>query len=172
MELYRLKGIFLCILAVGAMVISCVSPMPPETPPSSGHGLIEQLTLDELTARADSIVVGEVTDIACHEENKGNIYTLITLSVEQTVKGKSEGEVMIKVPGGEVGGNRLIVEDTPSFQLGERVMVFLKKGEDDKFSVVGGFQGKFSIDENNMVGDAPLDQFIDQVRVIIEGEAK
>lgn len=168
MKLHQLIGILISILATGAMVVSCVSPVPSGTPPPSGQGLMEKLTLEELTARADSIMVGEVTDIACYEENKGNIYTLITLSVGQTVKGESEEEVVIKVPGGEVGENRLIVEDSPSFQLGERAVVFLKEGGDNKFSVVGGFQGKFGIDEGDMVsGNIPLTQFIDQIRNIV-----
>lgn len=63
-------------------------------------------------------------------------------------------------------GEWLWVEDAPNFQLGERVVVFLEESE-GVFSVVGGFQGKFSIDKNNMVsGNLPLSQFIEQLRDI------
>ncbi len=131
----------------------------------SSAGLVVKLTLDDLTARADSILVGEVTGIASYQE--ANIYTLVTLSVEQTIKGESEGEVSIRIPGGEVNGQTLWVEDTPSFQLGERAVVFLGEGE-GIFSIVGGFQGKFTIDNNNMVSsNVSLTEFIDQIKGIL-----
>ena len=169
MKLHLLTSIFICIFSIGAIATSCLSPVPPEPVSPNGQGLIEQLTLDDLAARADFIVIGEITHITCHEEGKGNIYTLITLSVEQTVKGKSEGEMVIRVAGGELDGTNLVVEDAPSFQIGERAVLFLEEREDNNFSVVGGFQGKFSIDENNIVsGNKTLAQFIDQIEAILE----
>jgi hypothetical protein len=126
--------------------------------------LVEKLTIEELTARANSILVGEVTDIACYREGEGNIYTRVTLSVEQTIKGETKEVVNLRVPGGELNGQAMWVEDAPSFQLGERAVVFLDKGE-GIFTVVGGFQGKFTIDKNNMVsGNMPLTNFIDQIK--------
>jgi len=128
------------------------------------ESIVEKLTLDELTVKADSILVAKVTDIACYQEGEGRIYTLITLEVEQTIKGAVQEKAMIKVPGGEVDGLGLWVEDVPEFQLGERAVVFLEESG-GIFSVVGGFQGKFGIDKNNMVsGDMPLSVFIDQIR--------
>ena len=128
---------------------------------------MEQLTLDGLTAKAASILIGEVTDIASYKESEGNIYTQVTLSIAQTIKGETQGEVVISVLGGELDGQTLWVEDAPSFQLGERAVVFLEEDE-GIFSVVGGFQGKFSIDNNNIVsGKLPLFQFIDQIRDIL-----
>jgi len=54
------------------------------------------------------------------------------------------------------------VEDAPKFQLGESAIVFLEKG-DGIYRVIGGFQGKFIIDTNNMVGNVPLQQFLEQI---------
>ena len=93
---------------------------------------------DDLALRADSILVGEVTDITVNKEGEGNIYTMVTLSVEQPIKGETEGEVVIRVLGGEVDGQALWREDAPSFQLGERAVVFLEEGK-GVLSVVGGF---------------------------------
>ena len=113
--------------------------------PGTASALVEQLTIDELTAKANSILVGEVTDIACHEEGKGNIFTLVTLSVEQAIKGEPGQEVVIRVPGGEVGGLKLSVSDTPSFQLGERTVVFLEE-------VVGTFEVRAGIRASSLYG--------------------
>jgi len=86
-----LLGIVAILLA--SLFTGCGQPTPPT---QSGAGLVEELTLDELAARADSILIGEVTDIACYQEI--NIYTLVTLSLEQTIKGENEGEEFIMVP--------------------------------------------------------------------------
>ena len=100
-------------------------------------------------------------------EGEGSIYTLVTLAVEQTIKGETKDVVNIRVAGGEVNGRKLWVEDAPSFQLGERAVVFSNKG-DATFTVVGGLQGKFTIDENDMVsGNTPLAEFIDQIRDVL-----
>lgn len=169
MKLQRLTGSCICILTIGTMLISCPGAMPAEPVSSSAQGLVEQLTLDNLTARSDAIFAGEVIDITYRKEAEGNIYTFITLAVDQTIKGKTEGEVVIRVFGGEIDGSRLVVEDAPQFQSGERLVVFLNKEEDDKFRVVGGFQGKFTIDENDIVsGNVPLEQFIDQIKTILK----
>jgi hypothetical protein len=142
----------------------------PNPPSQSGAGIVEKLTVEELASRADSILVGEVTDIACYEEGEGNIYTLVTLRVEQTIKGETEEVVNVRVPGGELNGQAMWVEDAPSFQMGEGVVVFLEERE-GIFTVVGGFQGKFTIDNNNMVGgNMPLSEFIEQLRDILASQ--
>ena len=151
--------ILICLLA-GAAMAGC-----DHSSQSTGE-LVGKLTLEQLAARANSILVGKVTNIAYYQEGKRNIYTLVTLSVEQPIKGETEGEVVIRVPGGEIDGLVMMVTDTPSFQLGERAVVFLDKGE-GTFTVVGGFQGKFTVDENNMVGNKPLTEFIDQLKDIL-----
>ena len=167
MKLYVFISVFVCLLVLAGMAGCALSPGAPNTPSQSSQGLVEKLTLDDLALRADSVLVGEVTDITIYQEGEGNIYTLVTVSVEQTIKGESEGEVVIRVLGGEVNGQVLWVEDAPSFQSGERAVVFLEEGE-GILSVVGGFQGKFTIDENNMVsGNMLLTEFIDQIKDIL-----
>lgn len=166
MKSIRGKLVMLAFIVVTLLATSCQQATPP--PPSDG-GLVGKLTLEQLAAKANSILVGKVTNIACYQEGKGNIYTLVTLSVEQTIKGETEGEVVIRVLGGEVGELEMMVTDTPSFQVGERAVVFLDKGE-GIFTVVGGFQGKFTIDENNMVGNIPLTEFIDQIEAILASQ--
>jgi len=159
--------LFLCLLVVSGTVGCGPGAETPNIPSQSTEGLVEKLTIEGLTGRADSILIGEVTDITCYKEDEGNIYTQVILRVEQTIKGETQGEVVIRVPGGEVDGLRLWVEDAPSFQLGERAVVFLEEGE-GIFNVVGGFQGKFTIDNNNMVsGNMPLTEFVEQLRGIL-----
>ena len=162
----KIFGIALVLVVIGVITTLCIRAEVPEKPFQGGQGLVEKLTLDELTARADCILVGEVSDIACYRKGEGNIYTLVTLSVEQAIKGQPQEEIAVGIPGGELNSQTLWVEDVPSFQSGERVVVFLEESE-GVFSVAGGFQGKFSIGRNNMVsGNILLSEFIDQIRQI------
>jgi hypothetical protein len=127
---------------------------------------VGKLTPQWLAAAADSILVGRVTDISFRQPGVGNIYTLVTLSVEQHIKGDAEGEVVIKMPGGKAGGLTMMVTDYPSFKKGERAVVFLAKRE-GIFTVAGGLYGKLVIDENNTVGDKSLTELIKQIKDIL-----
>ena len=158
MKLSWFMFILICLLVVSGMV-GCTPSLPPQGTPG-------KLTLEQVAAKADSILVGKVTDVTYYQEGEGNVYTRVTLSVEQTIKGETGGEVVIRVPGGEMDGLTMFVTDTPSFQLEERAVVFLDKGE-GTFTVAGGLWGKFTIDNNNMVSDKPLTEFIDQIRDIL-----
>ncbi len=160
--------IIMLLISIGVLVLvstACTSSGDKiNLPPSqSGRGLVEKLTLDNLAARADLVLLGEAVDIASHKEANGNIYTLVTSSVEQIFKGETANEVVIRIPGGKLDEQIQVVEDAPSFQLGERAVIFLEKG-DGIFRAVGGFQGKLTIDKNNMVGNVPLQEFVEQVR--------
>ncbi len=168
MKLRPFKFALACLLAVSGMVGCSPGPKTPILPSQSAKGLVEKLTIEQLAARADSVLVGEVSDIGSYKGGEGNIYTLTTISVEQTIKGETRSEVVVTIPGGEADGQTLWVEDAPSFQLGERVAVFLTEGE-GVLNVIGGSQGKFSIDNNNMViGNMPLADFINRIKVEVD----
>ncbi len=70
---------------------------------------------------------------------------------------------MVKHPGHITG-------DSPDYQAGERVQVFLKKaGGDDYYQTVGVFQGKFLIKEETVVSNKmSVEDFIKKVRGISE----
>ena len=167
MKLARPICTILCLLLVTGIIGCGPNPQTPTPLSQSSAGLVVKLSIEEMTTMAQSILVGNVTHIANYQGDKGYIYTQITLSVEQTIKGETRGGVIITVPGGEVNGHKMLVEDAPSFQLGERAMVFLEE-PDGTFVVVGGFQGKYTIDKNNMVGGTTsLAEFIQQLRGIM-----
>lgn len=124
--------------------------------------VIEEFTLDKLTAGADSILLGEVADIACY--NESSLYNLITFQVEEAIKGEIEGEAVIKVSAEEV--------DAPDFHLGERVIVFLKKGE-DFFTVIGGSCGKYTIQDDRVIRTGrSLVDFIAEVSELVEAQSE
>ena len=168
MDTHRLVKTFICLSFISIVLVSCSNPTSPAPVSQSSKPLMEQLTIDELAERADIIVVGEVTDIDYDRNGNGDVKTLVSLSVTDVVKGANVEEVVIEVAGGQLEDLNVSVEDTPEFQLGERVAVFLRQVDHGTFTTVGGFQGRFGIDENDMVGgNVPLTEFIDQIKNIL-----
>jgi hypothetical protein len=155
MKLWRILGIAL-ILALGVCLLIA----------GPTFALVEQKSLDDLADEADVVVLGEVTDITSYQDDDG-IYTIVTLEVEQAIKGETGQEVEVRVPGGEVNGIGLWVEDAPIFQTGERVVVFLEE-TNAALEVCGWSEGKFTIEGDRVV---KLDQSLDNFIAEIEGLA-
>jgi len=130
---------------------------------------VEKLTLEQLTHRASAIVRGVVIGLQSHwDEGHNMIYTSITISVTDYLKGGAGAEeITIEVPGGEVDEIGLLVSDAPRFAAGQEVILFLRE---EYFQVVGWFQGKYTIVDNVVVEKGvPVDQFIGQIKAIVEG---
>ncbi|TKJ48031.1 hypothetical protein CEE34_00960 [Candidatus Aerophobetes bacterium Ae_b3a] len=140
--------------------------------------LMVRKSIEELTSQADSILIGKVKKIESRwNEEKTLIYTYVTVSVKQHTKNLSGvgevQEIIVKVPGGEVGDIGLKVSDSPQFREGEEVFLFLRMEKLPLFSVVGLFQGKYTIEEdrvkNRILGlEVPLDSFISQIKGILQ----
>jgi len=98
---------------------------------ASGWTLMISLSTEDLTEKAENIVVGKVIKKECRwNKERTKIYTYITIFVEEDLKGKAEGkEITVRYLGGEVGEVGLRVSDAPSFKEDEEVLLFLKKGK-------------------------------------------
>ena len=118
----------------------------------NAFGLMKKMEVSELTAQADLIVVGEVKKIESRLEPGGGIFTYVTITAGQFIKGAGTQEVTLRYPGGEVGRIGLLVSDTPEFELGERVKVFLK-GK-DIYDIVGLYQGKYTVVDGKVLKPA------------------
>ncbi len=152
MKVWRILGISLAA-AIGLLIVFQLNAL----------ALVEKYNLDDLTAKSDIILVGKITAINSYMETGRGIYTKVTVSVEQPVKGQPGKEVEFQIPGGVVDGQRLWVEDVPDFTLGERTVVFLEESE-STFNVCGWNQGKFSV-KNDLVVERnqPLTSFITDI---------
>ena len=108
------------------------------------------LSIGELTTVADTIVVGRVSGAEAETGAAGTIHTRVALDVEQVLKGRARAGAPITIvqPGGDVGGVTATVADAPTFEPGERVLVFLTRRPDGTLRVAHLFQGKFSVESN------------------------
>jgi hypothetical protein len=141
--------------------------------PQSASAIVDELlSVDELTLLSDVIVVGTVTDMASFWQDR-NIYTDVTVSVEQTVKGEPPGtEITVRQLGGTVGDITAVVTELPDFAVGERAVLFLRQRKAATFDVVGGFQGKFPVQNDKVFLEGsyvPLSTLLGRVATILEG---
>lgn len=83
--------------------------------------------LGELVASAQSIVHGRVVAVEGRwaEGRRRSIETLVTLAVEDHLKGQFGPEVTFRVPGGQLGPYRTMMPGAPAFTEGDDVIVFL-----------------------------------------------
>ncbi len=104
------------------------------------------LGLDELTSRADRVVLGEIVDLrSAWDAQRRHIFSTITVTVSESWKGDlvPGRRLTIVQPGGAVGKFQTIVHGMPAFAVGERAVLFVRAG--DGGAVVGMSQGKRSL---------------------------
>jgi len=86
-------------------------------------------TLEYMTDFSDAIVIGHVVDKQSFGQGK-KIVTSVTVNVERSVKNTdatAASSVELIIPGGKVGDIALKMDQAPIFEVGQKVMLFLKK---------------------------------------------
>jgi hypothetical protein len=109
---------------------------------------VRPMSVAQLTQESDRVVLADVSSISSAMVGDGMIYTYVTLDVRESWKGAAASRVVVRVPGGVVGGLRLHIPEAPRFAVGESVAVFLRNAADDwtaSVETVGWFRGKFSV---------------------------
>jgi len=123
-------------------------------------GPIANATFEQLVVHSWAIFVGNVDNILLSQADNGQPYRTIVLNVEQSIKGESASQVVIRTGGDGSGA------DDVKFSNGERVLVLLDKGT-GQYTVDGGVKGKFSIDSDNKIGGTPLPDFVAKINSIL-----
>ena len=108
---------------------------------------VQPVTLPELVKRSTSIVHGTVLEARSQwEEGGGEIYTYITVSTREFLKGGRPGgkTVTFRQLGGQVGDQVIYVPGTPEFRAKQEVLLFLTGDDRAGYpQVMGIFQGAF-----------------------------
>lgn len=125
------------VLAFLAVTLIGVSQAPAAT--------IIQIDLPQLVAQSDLIATGEVTDTdEQFDDERGRVYTTITIEIDDVVDGKPTDEVVLRHPGGQDGDIATHAPGVPHFTDDERVFLFLQH-TDEHAALVGLSQGVFRI---------------------------
>ncbi|MFB3812956.1 MAG: hypothetical protein ACE14L_02505 [Terriglobales bacterium] len=113
---------------------------------TAGATTVKPLSVEELTRAAGSVVEAQAGD-SWSAWNAGHslIYTYTRFTVFRGLKGGSSIEVIVKQPGGVVGGYAQRVPGVRGFQAGEQAVLFLRPSvdADGTHVVVGLMQGNF-----------------------------
>src|SRR5688572_21760652 len=87
---------------------------------------------ERMVVEARAIVIGEVLAVSSsYDEQRDAIFTYTTLRVDEVLKGRVRSrEIVIKEPGGEVGGRGSVIFGVPEFTVGEHVLLYLTSWPD------------------------------------------
>ncbi|MGZ8868951.1 MAG: M57 family metalloprotease, partial [Thermoanaerobaculia bacterium] len=139
----------------------------------------------QLIPAARAIVSGTVT--VTHVRRGVRIETVTDVAVEEWIKGTGGRSVSIVLPGGQLGNERLTVPGVPSFQSGDRVLLFLTRDGRGNWTTVSFALGAFVADGRGVlvreeifgwtgggarhVEQARLERpFVDYVRAVVRGD--
>ncbi len=117
------------------------------TTSSVSFAYMRRLSLNDLKGLSDAIVEGTVTAIS-NEIVNGIPFTNVDIAIADNgiFKGSlSNSVIRISYVGGALDQDRILTSsNSPSFEKGENVIVFVREFADDAtYSLVGGPQGKF-----------------------------
>jgi len=105
---------------------------------------LARLSLDQLAAVADATARVRCTSAQSRWEN-GQIWTVTSFDVLETMKGTLPAQITVRLPGGRVGHLTAIVDGTPKFTVADEVVVFLERSRGGGFSVAAWVEGTFRI---------------------------
>lgn len=112
-------------------------------------------TFDQLVRQAEFIFQGTVTDVKSVWEGEGgqrHIETYVTFQVQDSVKGEAGNSYTIRMLGGSVGDETMLVTDAPKFKVGDRDILFVEHNYDQFVPLVGIGHGRFHIQRDEESG--------------------
>ena len=131
----------------------------------TGHATtFVSLDQEQLAHISDAAIIGVVVEIESGRDiETGEIRTDIHIAVEEVLFGDvTQTQIVVREPGGRVGGEEEWNYGSPSFHFGEEVMVFLTESRDATYRVTAMALGKFGVQEN-------VDGYTELVRDLGEG---
>lgn len=130
------------------------------TLPAAASSVIP-LTLEQMSARAELIVEGIVSEDRVRVGSQGGVSTEYHIEILDVLTGLPPPELWVAVPGGRVADMDVQVSGAPRFRSGERAFFFLRRAA-GRWIVIGLSQGARPV-YRNLNGDlvveaAPIDQ--------------
>jgi hypothetical protein len=117
-----------------------------------GATIVPRLSLEEMVARSETIVSGQVIRIwTAWDSQHRFIWTHSEILVGHVAKGSRSERIVVSEPGGVVDGFGMQVAGTPGYLPGEQVMVFLERMPNGYLRTAGMGQGKLSLSPDGRV---------------------
>jgi hypothetical protein len=126
------------VLVLLGVALTGATPTPATT-------ALAQLSIDELTDRADAAVHGTIESMEAARYDD-QIFTTIEVSVLEELKGRLLSRTAtLRLYGGVFEGRRTWIVGAPCLTLGEEVVLFLKENGESTYDVVSLAEGKFQV---------------------------
>ena len=106
--------------------------------------VLHDWSLEERIARSDNVVVGTITA----QEAKlvdGNIVTESTVTVAKTLFGPSRRDLVVTQLGGTIGDTTLDIAGSARFEVGDEVVLIVKRDPRGREQLVGMSLGAFLV---------------------------
>ncbi len=105
-------------------------------------------TFDELVNNADYIVHARTKSVTATKATSGHgpkIYTQVELEIVDVVAGTPPAQVTLRLLGGQVGDERMIVEGMPRFRVGDEDVLFVSGNGHAVCPLYGMMHGRFPV---------------------------
>lgn len=145
----RTKRLYPFAVTTGLLMLAAV--------PASSLADMIRMGPFELSDRCEHAVVGTVLDVrSAWNAEHTKIFTTIEIAVSENLKGDvSPGGVLTLVElGGTADETTMVVEHAPTFEAGDRVLVFTEYTPDGRLIVLGRDQGKLRLSDPPTERDA------------------
>lgn len=111
-------------------------------------------SFDDIVSESDGIVVGTVVNIKASLDSEGEIFTYVTLEDIDVLNGEVSGNALtLRLQGGEVDNEGVLILGSPSFTKNERVVVFVEGNGQRIVPIVGWNQGLFKLKTDKTTGN-------------------
>lgn len=116
--------------------------------PSTLATTVVKMSDQDIVRGARIILEGKVTKVSSQwNAARTRIYTFVDISVSKVLKGSIQGQtITLRVLGGAVGNIGMVVVDSPTYAVGQEIILLLGPNPQSSFPVVGFNQGKFTIE--------------------------
>lgn len=124
--------------------------------PAAFGTVVVRPTLDELTAEAAAIYIGEVVEVGTHRldaRDGPKVVTDVVFRVERTLKGDPRTLVRLEFLGGTLGETRVWIPGMPRFRPGDRDVLFLSRSAGRLSPLVGLAEGRFRLSRDPRTGE-------------------
>ena len=132
---------FVATFAIALIGIKATTVVPP--------------TFDQLVQQADVVFQGTVSDVRSVWEGQGaqrHIETYVTFQVAESLKNNAGSSYTMRMLGGTVGEDSLVITDAPNFHVGDQEILFVEHNYDQFVPLVGINHGRFHVQHDEEAG--------------------
>ena len=137
---------------VASLALLASGGAPPLVPTAATlPTVVKPMFFSEIVGQSELIAVGTaVAATSRHEEGGNTIRTYVTFRDLAVQKGRVDGATLVlRLEGGAVGDDRLVIADMPQFKVGSRYLLYVV-GNGTNLSPITGFnQGAFEVVQVN-----------------------